>query len=94
MEILLAKRKAMKIKIYQEKGHHLPHIHIDYKKEHHNASYAIESGNRIEGSLPKQYDCDVSRWLERNRDNLLRIWTAVQNGDSHHELVALLAGDD
>lgn len=30
MEILLVKRQNMKIKIYQEKGHQLPHIHIDY----------------------------------------------------------------
>ncbi|ATC86219.1 DUF4160 domain-containing protein [Pseudoalteromonas arctica] len=39
----------MKIKIYQEKGHHLPHIHIDYGRQQHAASYAIETGERIEG---------------------------------------------
>ena len=44
MEILLIKRKSMKLKIYQEKGHHLPHIHIDYGSMNHAASYAIASG--------------------------------------------------
>lgn len=29
MKLLLVKRKNMKIKMYQEIGHHLPHIHID-----------------------------------------------------------------
>lgn len=78
MEILLVKRQNMKIKIYQEKGHQLPHIHIDYGKQSHAASYAIQSGDRIEGDLPKKYDSDVSSWLGRNRDKILEIWNALQ----------------
>ncbi|WP_375056814.1 DUF4160 domain-containing protein [Zobellella sp. DQSA1] len=93
MEILLAKRKNMKIKIYQEKGHHLPHIHIDYGKQRHAASYAIESGERIEGDLSKKYDSDVSNWLDRNRDKVLEIWNALQAGTQHEPLLAELAGD-
>lgn len=93
MEILLAKRKNMKIKIYQEKGHHLPHIHIDYGKQRHAASYAIESGERIEGDLSKKYDSDVSSWLDRNRDKVLEIWNALQVGTQHEPLLAELAGD-
>ena len=93
MEILLVKRKNMKIKIYQEKGHHLPHIHIDYGKQRHAASYAIETGERIEGWLSKKYDSDVSSWLDRNRDKVLEIWNALQAGTQHEPLVAELAGD-
>lgn len=93
MEILLVKRKNMKIKIYQEKGHHLPHIHIDYGRQQHAASYAIETGVRIEGSLPKKYDSDVSSWLERNRDKVLEIWNALQSGTQHEPLLSELAGD-
>lgn len=92
MEILLVKRKDMKIKIYQEKGHQLPHIHIDYGKQHHAASYAIESGERIEGDLPKKYDRDIYNWLGRNRDKILEIWEALQTGTSHESLVTKLAG--
>lgn len=94
MEILLAKRKNMKIKIYQERGHHLPHIHIDYGKQRHAASYAIESGERIEGDLSKKYDSDVSSWLDRNRDKVLEIWNALQAGTQHEPLLAELAGDE
>ncbi|MCP4594939.1 DUF4160 domain-containing protein [Neptuniibacter sp.] len=93
MEILLIKRKNMKIKIYQEKGHHLPHIHIDYGRQHHAASYAIESGERIEGDLPKRYDSDVSSWLDRNRETVLQIWNALQTGSEHKHLLEELAGD-
>ncbi|MGJ7462075.1 DUF4160 domain-containing protein [Halomonas sp. MA07-2] len=93
MEVLLAKRKNMKIKIYQERGHSLPHIHIDYGRQHHAASYAIESGERIEGNLSKKYDSDVSSWLERNREKLLKIWNALQAGTPHEPLMAELSGD-
>ena len=92
MEILLIKRKNMKLKIYQEKGHHLPHIHIDYGNMNHAASYAIASGERLEGSLPKKYDADVFSWLTRNRSIVLEIWTALQAGDPYHNIVAELAG--
>jgi hypothetical protein len=93
MEILLVKRKNMKIKIYQEKGHSLPHIHIDYGTQHHVASYAIESGERIEGNLARKYDSDVFNWLERNREKVLEIWNALQTGAPHEPLVAELSGN-
>lgn len=93
MEILLAKRKNMKIKIYQEKGHHLPHIHIDYGKQQHVASYSIETGQRIEGDLSKKYDSDVSNWLDRNREKVLQIWNTLQAGAQHEPLLAELSGD-
>ncbi|MCK8133285.1 MULTISPECIES: DUF4160 domain-containing protein [Pseudoalteromonas] len=83
----------MKIKIYQEKGHHLPHIHIDYGRQQHAASYAIETGERIEGNLPRKYDNDVSNWLEQNRDKVLEIWQSLQAGMPHEPLLAGLAGD-
>lgn len=93
MEILLVKRQKMKIKIYQEKGHCLPHIHIDYGRQQHAASYAIESGERIEGSLSRKYDSDISNWLKRNREKVLKIWNALQDGKAHEPLVVELAGE-
>lgn len=83
----------MKIKIYQEKGHHLPHIHIDYGRQHHVASYSIESGGRVDGNLSKKYDDTVSSWLARNRNQILEIWYTLQAGGAHEPLVAALAGD-
>ncbi|WP_339783667.1 DUF4160 domain-containing protein [uncultured Marinobacter sp.] len=93
MEILLAKRKNMKIKIYQEKGHHLPHIHIDYGRQRHAASYSIESGDRLDGNLSKKYDSDVLSWIEMNRDQIIEIWHTLQAGGEHEPLVAKLTGD-
>ncbi len=93
VEILLVKRKNMKIKIYQEKGHPMPHIHIDYGKQNHTASYAIESGKRLAGDLSNKYDSDVLAWLERNRSKVLEIWNALQSGEVYETLVAELVAD-
>lgn len=93
MEFLLAKRKNMKIKIYQEKGHHLPHIHIDYGKQQHAASFSIQTGSRLQGNLPKKYDKDINSWLKRNRDTVLDIWNALQVGGNHNEFITSLVGD-
>ena len=93
MEILLIKRKNMKFKIYQEKGHHLPHIHIDYGNKNHVASYSIETTQRLDGSLPKKYDKDVSSWLESNKEKVLEVWDVLQLGKPHENLISELAGD-
>ena len=92
-EILLIKRKNMKFKIYQEKGHHLPHIHIDYGNKNHVASYSIQTTKRLDGSLPKKYDKDVFSWLECNKEKVLEIWNALQLGEPHENLISELAGD-
>jgi hypothetical protein len=93
MELLLVRRKNMKIKMYQEAGHALPHIHIDYGNQHHAASYSVDSGLRIVGDLPAKYDGDVSSWLERNRSKLLELWNSLQDGKQYEHLLAELSGD-
>lgn len=93
LEILLIKRKCLKLKIYQEVGHAMPHLHIDYGKEHHTASYTIESGEKIEGNLPKRYDYDVNRWIIQHRERLLEVWASLQMGRDPKLLVAELQAD-
>lgn len=93
-DFLLAKRKNLKYKIYQEIGHTMPHIHIDYGNRNHVASYAIKTGKRLEGNLPKKYDSDISSWLLRNRDQLLKIWESLQAGNDLGDLTGKLEGDE
>jgi hypothetical protein len=42
VEALLAKRKLLKVKIYQEVGHSMPYVYVDYGRRHHVASYRSE----------------------------------------------------
>ncbi len=65
-EFLVLKLKNLKIKMYQEQGHSMPHIHIDYGSQHHVASFSIAPPARIEGSLLRKYDKSVINWIEIN----------------------------
>lgn len=93
MELLVIKLDRLKIKIYQERRHSLPHIHIDYGKQHHVASFSIDPPARIEGQLGSKYEKSVQEWLICNKDALIALWTALQAGDSPDALVTELQGD-
>lgn len=90
LEQLLLKKENIKLKMYQEKGHAMPHFHVDYGREIHSASYAIETGERIEGALATKYDRTISTWAQTNRGPLLAVWNALQSGSSEQPFVAAL----
>lgn len=91
LELLLLRLKDIKIKLYQETRHKLPHIHIDYGRKNHAASYSIESHKIIEGSLPKRYDQNIVSWLSENKDLIIKIWYEVQAGGNPELLVAQIS---
>lgn len=72
LEALLLKREQLKLKMYQENGHARPHFHVDYGTQNHAASYAIDTGERIEGDLHCKYDKAIVSWVGNNRDALLK----------------------
>lgn len=93
LELLVIKLDRLRIKIYQEKGHFLPHVHIDYGKQHHAASFSIDPPARIEGQLSTKYDRSIQEWLSGNKEVLLALWATLQEGQSPNALVAELRGD-
>jgi len=80
MELLL-KFENLKIKMYQEPKHHRAHIHIDYGRKNHIASYAVDNGKRLNGSLHRKYDKSIYNWIEKNREQLFKIWESLQEGN-------------
>ncbi len=92
-ELLLLKRGNLKFKMYQESGHGLPHIHIDYGRENHVASYAIDPAARLVGTLDRKYDRTVTEWVSSHKEKLLNLWVVVQAGSEASNLVIELAGD-
>ncbi|WP_373883704.1 DUF4160 domain-containing protein [Acinetobacter pittii] len=90
LEILLIKLKSLKIKMYQERSHNMPHIHIDYNNRNHIASYAIHDGKKIEGSLEKKYDKTISDWILKNQNDLMEIWTKLQDGENPEVIIGNL----
>jgi hypothetical protein len=93
MEILLLKLQYLKLKMYQEKGHLRPHLHVDYGRKHHVASYAIDGPERLEGTLDTKYDQQITEWIIENRGGLLRIWSSLQSGADPSMMIGELTGD-
>lgn len=92
MGFALLKLKEIKLKMYQETGHAMPHIHIDYGTKLHGASFSIDNPSRIAGS-PSKYDKLIIAWIAENNEILLKIWKEVQAGGTPDNLVAQLPGN-
>lgn len=93
MELLLLKRGELKVKMYQEPGHALPHVHVDYGKHHHIASYSIDPAARLVGNHDRLYDRAITEWIRSRTPQLLNLWRATQIGENTNELIVALAGE-
>ena len=91
--LLLYKLQSIKLKMYAEKKHSRPHLHIDYGKHFHCASFSIKPSHILAGSLAKKYDKAITEWIDENQDTLLRVWEKLQCGEDPHPFVKILKGD-
>lgn len=92
VEFLVLKLRDLKIKMYQEAGHHTPHVHIDYGCANHVASYSIAEPRRLAGTMNRKYDREVIAWITKYRAQLLAVWTAMQAGQNPGPLIAAISG--
>ena len=74
---LLVRRDPLRIRMYKEIQHARPHIHIDYGKKRHIASYALDTGERLAGNLDIRYDKAISTWIAQSHERLFNIWAAI-----------------
>jgi hypothetical protein len=58
--------------------HHLPHIHAIYAGD--EAVFGIETGDVIDGQLPRRQTRFVQAWIELRRDELLADWSLAVKG--------------
>lgn len=92
-EFLVIKLGDLKIKMYLEKGHGKPHVHVDYGGRNHVASYSIDPTERLVGNLSSKYERTIVGWIETRQAELLELWRVTQRGEDNSALVANLAGD-
>lgn len=78
--LLLKILQPIKIRMDGNKNHKRPHVHIDYGKQYHVASYAIDTGERIVGNLHRSYDSQVYGWIGKHRSKLFEAWELMQAG--------------
>jgi len=63
---------------FDNRKHHLPHIHAQYGEE--EAVISIPDGRVIEGSLRTAKLKLVQAWMEIHQDELMADWTLAVNG--------------
>jgi hypothetical protein len=89
--LLVKVLKPIRIKIDGSRNHKRPHIHIDYGKQFHAASYAIDTGERLVGE--SKYDREVAYWINENKPKLLEAWQLVQAGKDATPIAQELRGE-
>lgn len=92
--LMVLRLRDLKLKMYQEKRHALPHLHVDYGKKHHVASFSIEPTRCVEGYLDRDVYVTVESWIEKNKEGLLVLWRTLQTGGDAHLVVAELFGNE
>ncbi len=65
---------------FDNKKHHLPHIHAQYGEE--EAVISLPEGSVIEGSLRTAKLKLVQAWIEIHRDELMADWQLAVNGQA------------
>jgi hypothetical protein len=65
---------------FDNKKHHLPHIHAQYGEE--EAVISIPEGSVIEGSLRTAKLKLVQAWIEIHQDELMADWELAVNGQA------------
>jgi Domain of unknown function (DUF4160) len=94
MKLLLKKLLAIKIRMDGNDNHKRPHVHVDYGKHHHVASYAIDTGERLVGNLNRKYDRAVQEWIAEHTPKLLEAWNQMQAGKCATAIACELRGDE
>ena len=88
--LLVKIRQPIRIKIDGNRNHKRPHIHIDYGRKFHAATYAIDTGERLVGD--RKYDYEVFEWIGKNRPKLMQAWELVQAGKDATPIACELRG--
>jgi hypothetical protein len=90
IEYLVKRHRAIRLRMDGNKNHGRPHIHVDYGPDFHTASYAIDTGERLAGSLRGVYDKAVRSWIAQHREDLEEVWAEVMSGKRPDDLIAAL----
>lgn len=71
------------------KNHGRAHFHLNYGRVLHQASYAVDTGERLAGKEAR-FDRRIKTWTVSNREVLLKIWSELRNGRGQGEAEVLV----
>ncbi|MBI1919982.1 MAG: DUF4160 domain-containing protein [Geobacter sp.] len=69
----------VRIYFYDDKQHHVPHIHAEFSGE--LAVFSIIDGETLSGKLPPGKARMVQAWIEIHRDELMADWDLAVKGE-------------
>lgn len=72
---------------YDNKKHHLPHIHAEYAE--FQAALSIEDGSVLSGHLPSSKLKLVQAWIEIHREDLMVDWRLAVAGEPIFKIAPL-----
>jgi hypothetical protein len=90
---VVKRRLDICIRMDADRNHQLPHVHVDYGPQRHAASFAIETGERLAGTLDRKYDALVRDWIVATKAPLLSIWHTTRDGGDPRPFLAALKGE-
>ncbi|MFH1633924.1 MAG: DUF4160 domain-containing protein [Chloroflexota bacterium] len=64
---------------FDNKRHHLPHIHVKYQEQ--EILLSIPEGDVLEGELKRNKMKLVQAWIEIHQDELMANWELASNGE-------------
>lgn len=64
---------------FDNKKHHLPHIHIKYQGK--EAVFSLQNGSILEGEVPNKQRKLVEAWIEIHKEELIANWELAINGE-------------
>ena len=64
---------------FDNKRHHLPHIHVKYQGE--EVVLSIPEGDILQGELKRNKMKLVQAWIEIHQDELMANWELASNGE-------------
>lgn len=83
-ELLVLELSDLKLRMDGNLNHYRAHLHVDYRKQRHVATYAIDTGKRLIGDRTP-YDDDISAWIGKHRADLQKVWDDMR-GSGYSEL--------
>jgi hypothetical protein len=86
IELIVMKREHTKVLLRLEHNHYRPHFHVVYKRQY-SASYAIDTLEKLAGSMPSRYETAALEWARDNKESLLATWKNLSAGKDVRELV-------
>jgi hypothetical protein len=76
LELLLLQKQHTELRMYKETAHHRPHFHIEYKNEF-EATYALDSFERLAGYMPRKYEDHILGLAKENQNQLVGRWHSL-----------------